>query len=341
MRLTTLFAATALALSGASATAALAKDADLYTVTGRIAGADGGWDYASVDPDGSRLYVARSNAVMAVDLPSRKVTNALASANGAHAVLAIDGGKTLVETDGRSDQTRFIDAKTGAVIAAVATAGKPDGVAFDPLSQRLIVLAPHTDTLYLIDPATHKVTGTAVIKGGLEGVVVDSHGNAYMNLEDAAGLVKFAIATGKVVFTVPLKGCEGPTGIGLVEGETRVITACASGAAVVTDTATGTVRATLAIDKGADYLFVDAGRHRALIPCGTSGTLVTLDTRDSANITVAGRTATQVGARTGAIDPRDGTIYLPVARFTPPPPGQRRGQAVPGSFEVLVLSPSA
>jgi DNA-binding beta-propeller fold protein YncE len=50
------------------------------------------------------------------------------------------------------------------------------------------------------------------------------------------------------------------------------------------------------------------------------------------------RVPTQVGARTGAVDPATSRVYLPTARFAAPAtPGQRR-QAVPGSFEVLVVA---
>ena len=42
-----------------------------YAVIAHISGADGGWDYASVDAVRGRLYIARSDAVMiALDPPS-------------------------------------------------------------------------------------------------------------------------------------------------------------------------------------------------------------------------------------------------------------------------------
>ena len=45
-----------------------AVPATAMTVTKRIPGADGSWDYASVDPVGNRLLVARADGVMTVDL---------------------------------------------------------------------------------------------------------------------------------------------------------------------------------------------------------------------------------------------------------------------------------
>jgi len=50
-----------------------------------------------------------------------------------------------------------------------------------------------------------------------------------------------------------------------------------------------------------------------------------------------GRVKTEVGARTGALDPETGDIYLPTARFAPvAQPGGKRAP-VPGSFHILVV----
>jgi hypothetical protein len=47
-----------------------------------------------------------------------------------------------------------------------------------------------------------------------------------------------------------------------------------------------------------------------------------IDIADPARIRVIGTVATQVGARTGALDPRDGRIYLPTATLQAPGRGQ-------------------
>jgi hypothetical protein len=94
-----------LAAGAVVATGAMAGAADSrvdYKVTDRIAGADGGWDFARVDATRGVLYVARSNAVMAVDLATRKVRD-LAPANGGHQVLTLDHGAIVVETDGKTN----------------------------------------------------------------------------------------------------------------------------------------------------------------------------------------------------------------------------------------------
>ena len=167
--------ATAWILAPVGGLAQPAQDAG-YRVEGRIPGADGGWDYARVDAGTGRLYVARSNAIMAVDLASRKVTSALASAQRAHAILPLANGKTLIETDGDTGLARFIDAATGAVLAEVATGKKPDAAFVDPATGLLAVMNGGDGTVALIDPERRVLVDKIDVGGGLEFGVADGKG---------------------------------------------------------------------------------------------------------------------------------------------------------------------
>ena len=56
-----------IALAGLGVIAASPAPA-LYQQTGSIAGPDGGWDYASIDPATRRLFVAHGDTVTMIDL---------------------------------------------------------------------------------------------------------------------------------------------------------------------------------------------------------------------------------------------------------------------------------
>jgi hypothetical protein len=109
-----------------------------------------------------------------------------------------------------------------------------------------------------------------------------------------------------------------------IAGGQKLISACANGVAVVVDAVSGKVVANLPIGKDADAVIVDKKRAQAFIPCGGNGTLVALDIHDADHVTVAQVIPTQVGAKTGALDPRDGRIYLPTATLATPEPGAKR-----------------
>jgi len=319
----------------------MAQAAPGYSVTDKISGADGSWDFAQVDPVRGVLYVARSNAVMAVDLATRKVTDALASAEGGHQVMAIDGGATVVETDGKSGFTRFMDAASGKVLAQVASGVKPDAAFYDAATGQVVVMSPGNDTITSINAKTHTVTGTMKLAGGLEFAVSNGRGGAFVNLEDEGKIAEVDLKAGRLLRKIAMPGCTGPTGLALVAGGERLISACANGVAVVVNAATGKVLANLPIGKDADAVIADESRGLAFIPCGGSGTLVALDIRNPDRIAVAQVIPTQVGAKTGAVDPRDGRIYLPAATLAAPEAGAKRGKPVAGSFVILVVAPKA
>ncbi|WP_353227478.1 YncE family protein [Novosphingobium sp.] len=322
-----------------TAPAAPVSGAPVYAVVARIPGADGGWDYAAVDPVRGRLYVARTDAVMAVDLASGKVTDHFAPATRAHAALPIDQGRTLLETDGTSGLTRFIDADSGKTLAEVATGKKPDAAFVDHATGLVVVMNPGSNSVALIDPKTHALVRAIAVPGGLEAGEGDGHGHAWVNLEEANALAEIDLKAGTLVRTVALDGCDGPTGLALIGGATRVLSACSNGVVTVVDTASGKLVQTLAVGAGPDAVIVDGPRGLAFVPSGQAGTLSAISIADPAHLRVVATIPTQKGARTGAVDPRTGILYLPTATMVPAANGTDRPRPAPGSFVVLVVAP--
>lgn len=312
-----------------------------YTVVDRIPAADGGWDFATIDPLSAKLYIARSDAITVVDLRTRQVVNHLADAHRGHQVLVLDHGQTVFETDGETGLGRFLSAADGAVLAEVATGKKPDAAFLDPKTGLIAVMNAGDGTIALVDPVSRSLAGKIAVGGDLEFGVADGAGMAYVNIEDTGSIAKIDLAARKQVGNIRLTGCEGPTGLALVAHGTRLISACANETAVVVDTARGTVIGRFAIGKGPDAVLVDAARGRAFIPCGGSGTLVEIAIDDPARIRVLASIPTQAGAKTGAINLEDGRIYLPTATLAAPEPGAKRGKPVPGTFVILVVAPKS
>jgi DNA-binding beta-propeller fold protein YncE len=311
-----------------------------YAITDRVHGADGGWDFANVDPLLGRLFVARTDAVMALDLANGKVTPRLASARGAHQVLVLPGGDIL-ETDGATDLARFIDRRTGAVKAEVKVGSKPDAALYDPSSKLVVVMNADDGNLSLLDPRTRKAAGSITVGGGLEFGVADGKGKLFINIEDRNEIAVIDMRTRQVSARIPLTGCDGPTGLAFVAGGTRLISSCANGVAAVVDPSAGRVTGTITIGLDSDAVLYDERRGLAFIPCGGTGVLEVIAARNPGDIRSLGRIPTAVSAKTGALDPRTGKIYLPSAQLLPPEPGAKRGKPIPGTFEVLVLSPAA
>lgn len=319
----------------AATLAALPLPAAAMSVTSRIALADGGWDYASIDSSSNRLFVARTDGVATVDLATKAVTPQLVRAQRTHAALVVPGTMIGVVTSTTSGGAMLFDATTGKVTADIKTGPKPDAATYDIATKSLLIMDNKDGTVTVVDPAAGKVTGTIAVGGALEFAVTDNHGRLYVNVEDKNALATVDIRTRTVVRTTPLIGCDEPSGLALTNGGV-LIAACANGVAKTIDAKSGKLLADIAIGPRPDAVLYDSTRERAYVPSGGDGTLTVIDTKGHAALKIDS-VATQKGARTGAVDPKTGTVYLPVAHYEAEV-GGARPKMIPGSVEVLVVN---
>src|SRR5256885_9000380 len=323
------------ALAAALALGALGASAQAYRITDRIAGPDGGWDLASVDPVAHRLYVARSDAEMAVDLRSGAVTNARGPTQRGHAALAIPRTHDVISTNGTSNNATIFNGLTGKVRATIATGIKPDAVVYDPATRTLWIMNPGSGDITVVEPRSARVVATVAVGGSLELGATDGRGLLFVNVEDKNEVAVIDTRARKVVRRFPLKGCDGPTGIAYAPDSNLMVSACANGVAIVSRR-DGTLVASLPIGPRPDGALYDPRRHVALIPSGGDGTLAGIQLSGSPH--VVERIAPAKGARTAALDPTTGRVYLPSADFSPPI-GNERPTILPGPFRVLAVSP--
>jgi DNA-binding beta-propeller fold protein YncE len=171
----------------------------------------------------------------------------------------------------------------------------------------------------------------------LELPALDGHGHLFVNVEDKNEIAELSLSTRKVLRRIALPGCDGPTGLAYAE-DGVLISACGNGVAKLVRASDGKVLGEIAIGPRPDGAFVDPGRRRAYIPSGGDGTLAILDTSGPLPRKVA-TVQTQRGARTGAVDPESGRVYLPAARYEAPAAAGQRPKMVPGSVEILVVQP--
>lgn len=315
---------------------AAAAQAPAYREAARIALPDGGWDLASFDPTLRRVYIARPDGVTAIDADNGKVTARLTPADGGHAVVPLNHGAEILVTDGRANTASIYDARTGARLAAVKTGEKPDAALFDRGSQLAVVMNGKSGDLTLIDPKSRAAVGQVAVGGALEMADGDGQGRLFVNVEDKNEVAVVDLKSRKVLKRIALTGCDGPTGLAYLPQARRVVSSCGNGVATVTDPASGAVEARLPIGRGPDSVLYDPTRHLALIPAGRSGELdVFADT--PAGVRPLGTAATHLGARTGAVDPKTGRVYLPAADYELGVAA--RPQPKPGSVIALVLAP--
>jgi DNA-binding beta-propeller fold protein YncE len=336
MKFHLLIAACAAGFAAVTGAAYAQTGASGLKVVARIAGPDGHWDYASFDPARRRIYIAHGDQVLTINADTGQVNPAFASGSHLHAVVPVPGEDRIVTTNSGDSSARVIDAGSGALLASIPAAADTDSAAYDPSTGLVVVIGGDSGEITLVDPKALKAVGAIKVGGSLEFGMPDGAGRFYVNAADTHEIVVIDLTTRTIVKRYPMPGCLRPTGMAYVEGG-RVISACPNGVAKIVDAASGREIASLPIGAGADAVIYDRARKLAYIPSGWTGTLAVIALEGPAANTVIDTVTTQKGARTGAVDPKTGRIYLPTADFGPQTAPGERPPMKPGSFTVLVL----
>ena len=321
-------------LSVAFSAAALAA-APNYKIVDRIKVPDGGFDYATFDPATGRILMARPNSTTVIDVKTGKVSE-LKSADKGHIAMPIPGSPLLLVTQ-RLGNILLVDGTADKVVATLKGSKNPDGATYDPFSKLIFAMNHDGGDSTVIDPAAKKVVATIPIGGDLEFPVSDGAGKIFVNVEDKNQIAVIDVRTRKVTTRYAVKNCDGPTGLAYDAADKFLITSC-DGSAHVLRADTGAEVASLTTAKGADAVIYDAMRKLAFIPC-RAGTLEVVSFADPAHISVVHHLPTQLGTRTGTLDPTTGRIYSMAAKFGAPAAAGGRPAALQASYEVLVIAP--
>jgi DNA-binding beta-propeller fold protein YncE len=339
--------ALALLLAAVPALRAQAAPQAGYHVTRSVAvGGDGGWDYLTVDTAGNRLFLSRGTHVMVLDLARLAVVGDVPGTTGVHGI-ALDGADGRGFTsNGRDSTSTVFDVRTLAAVGTVHVGGRnPDAIVFDRATGRAFTMNAGSGTATAVDARGMSVAGTIPLGGRPEFAVVDGRGNLYVNLEDSSAIAVVDTRALRVVRHFALTGCESPSGLAFDAAEGRLFSVCENRVMAVSDAATGRVIATVPIGEGTDGAGYDERRHTAFSSNGGDGTLSVVRETSPGHYAAVQTVPTRRGARTMAVDPRNGRVYTVSAEFGPAPaptaenPRPRR-TIVPGSFTVIEVSPA-
>lgn len=144
-----------------------------------------------------------------------------------------------------------------------------------------------------------------------------------------------------VTATWSLPGCANPTGLAIDQAHHRLFSVCDDNIMAVTDAETGKQIAKIKIGEGPDATAFDAKRGLVFSSNG-DGSLTIVRQESADRYRVVGSLPTMRGARTMALDPASGKIYLVSAELgaapapTPDHPHPRPAP-LPGTATVLVV----
>ncbi len=310
-----------------------------YQVISRMhLGGDGGWDYLSVDAPRHHLFVSRGDRVLVIDVAQEKPVGTVADTQGVHGIAVAQDLKRGFTSDGKAATVTAFDLDTLKTVAVIKGTGlNPDAIVYDAASHHVLTLNGKSRSASVIDPAANAVIATIALPGKPEFAVSDGAGHVYVNIEDKSELVQLDPAKNTVLNTWSLAPCESPSGLAIDRQHHRLFSVCDNRKLAVLDADNGRLVATLPIGDGPDAVVFDDAASMLYSANGESGTITAIHEDDADHYTVKDTIATQVSARTLALDPSSHRLYLSAAKFGDTKRANGRPSVVPGSFTVLVV----
>jgi YVTN family beta-propeller protein len=228
-------------------------------------------------------------------------------------------------------------------VLGTATAGKnPDAIIYDPASKRVFTFNGSSKDATAIDAKTGTVVGTIPLGGKPEFAAADDKGHVFVNIEDTSEIVQFDSNKLTVENRWKIAPGEEPSGLAMDRKHRRLFSVCSNKLMVVVNADTGAVVTTLPIGQGTDAAGFDPETGFAFSSNG-EGTLTVVHEDSADKYSVVDTVATQVRARTMALDTKTHQVFLVTAEFGPPPAAtaqqpRPRPPMVAGSFTLLTLS---
>jgi DNA-binding beta-propeller fold protein YncE len=282
--------------------------------TGRI-------DYVYADNDNRRLYIPRGGEVLVFDLDTLKSAGTIAHAQ-AHGV-AVDPKSQHGFCS--SSPVVMWDAKTLETIKTIEVQGRPDGIVFEPLTERIYVLSHSQPNATVIDAKDGSIVGTIDLGGAPEQAASDGKGLLYVCLEDKDNIAVVDVKGLKVTAHYDLSGKGGgPAGLGFDAKNHILFAMCHEPqTCVVLKADDGKILTTLPIGRGTDGGGFNPDTMEAFSSQG-DGTLTIIKETSPTSFEVAQTVQTKSRAKTCTLDSKNNQIILIT---TEPSPAAAAGAA--------------
>ena len=221
------------------------------------------------------------------------------------------------------------DSNTLKVIKTIAVDGAPDGIMFDPYTERVWILSHRQPYATVIDAKNGTVVGTLDLGGGPEQAVSDGKGTIYVNISDKANIavVDAKTMTVKAHYDVSSKG-SGGSGLAF-DAKNHVLFAyyrMPSPTVVIVNANNGNVITTLPTGVGVDTVAFNPATMEA-ISAENGGSMTFIKENSPTSFVVEQTLQTLPGAKTLALDTKTRHVLTMTAEFAPAAAGAPPGPA--------------
>ena len=314
-----------------------------YTISKTVPlGAPDKWDYVTFDAASHRVFVAHSDHTDVIDAATGAVLGKLAEVNGAHGqAVAADGAIWAV--NGKTANVTAHDPKTFKAVTTLPAQLDADGAIVDPSGKTLVVLNGDGESATLIDTVSRTVHANIKLGGAPEFAAADTAGHLYINIASTREIAAVDMQAGRVTGRYAVPDCLSPHGLAMDPKSRRLFTSCENTKLQVVDADTGQVLQSLPIGHGTDAAGFDPMRN--LVYSSNSDGTLSVFHEDGGKLTALGNVQTPPGARTMAVDPSNGRVFLVTADLAATQPAPEGGRIhysyKPGTVKLLFLDPTA
>jgi DNA-binding beta-propeller fold protein YncE len=267
----------------------------------------GGIDYVYADNDGRKLYIPRGGEVLVFDMDSLKSVGSITNARARGA--AVDPKSH----HGFSSSSPVVmwDSKTLETIKTIPVQGRPDGILFEPLTERVYIFSHTAPNATVIDAKDGSIVGTIDLGGAPEQAQSDGKGHLYVDLEDKDNVAVVDVNTLKVTAHYELGGKGGgPAGLGLDVKNHILFAYCHDPqTCVILNADDGKILATLPIGNGTDGGGFNPATMEAFSSQG-DGTLTIIKETSPTSFEVEQTVTTKSRAKTCTLDTKNNQIVL-------------------------------
>lgn len=317
----------------------------LYTLTKTVPlGGDIKWDYLHFDPASDEVFVSHGTELTVLNAKTGAIAGHIMGLEGSHGI-AIDDAAGLGYADNAKTKTAIVfDLKTLKIVKTIPALLDADGMAFDPVSKQVFIAGGDAKAVLAIDTRTNEPVKSISLGGAPEFLAADGAGSLYLNINDKNEIVRIDTKTNSVVARWPVAPCDRPTGLAIDTVSRRLFSSCENALMMVVDADNGKIVASLPIGKGTDAAAFDP-RRKLAFSSNRDGTLSVIQENDPDNFTVLGPVKTEPGARTMAVDPVTGRIFLVTAKVKSAGAPKYAGgppfyKFIPGTVRALYFAPA-
>jgi DNA-binding beta-propeller fold protein YncE len=275
------------------------------------------FDYQWVDPSSGRLYIAHlgADSIVVFDLRAGSTIGVIKGLPSVHGVVAAPERHLVFATVTGGKELAIIDDRTLTVRARVPAGEYPNGLAYDPRTNRVFVSNNVGLGIAVVDVGAEKALPGIDIGGGAGNSQYDSvSGHVFVTVHKSAVLVEIDPKASTVITRHPLVGVRSCHGLLIASELQLAFAACGaeSGPRLVTfDLRSRRQSSVQAIPPQVDVLAFDPGRRRLYVSSST-GKAAVFEVAADRQIRNVGEGFVGPNAHTVAVDPQSHRVYFPL-----------------------------